>query len=324
MNIAELRGPILRDVSRSFFLSIRILPRSVRDPVALAYLLARATDTIADTSEIGVAERLDALPALSAAISGGDARAIVGVLRDSFAPRQANRSERSLILAVPDLLQWLDSLDEADGTDIRAVLATITRGQFLDLQRFGDTTRIVALNTAAELDEYAYLVAGCVGEFWTRICSRHVRNFSRRAINEMTALGIAYGKGLQLINILRDVGADLRAGRCYLPADELSVSPTELRDAPEAADSVLRHWLAKAGKGLRDGIEYAAALNPVRIRIATALPALIGLRTIELMQQAGARAIREHIKVSRGEVRSLALRAIASCASPRFLDRYKK
>ena len=83
------------------------------------------------------------------------------------------------------------------------MLATITRGQFLDLQRFGDTTRIVALNSAAELDEYTYLVAGCVGEFWTRICSRHVRKFSRRAINEMTALGIAYGKGLQLINILR-------------------------------------------------------------------------------------------------------------------------
>lgn len=319
MSIARLRRPLLRDVSRSFFLSIRILPRTVRDPVALAYLLARATDTIADTREVPLPERLALLPQLSAAISGGESHALVQQLQSSFAPLQSNTAERSLILAIPHLMQWLDSLPEADRTDIRAVLATIARGQLLDLQRFGDAAQIVALHTAAELDEYTYLVAGCVGEFWTRICSRHVPNLSRRNVDDLTALGIAYGKGLQLTNILRDLGTDLRSGRCYLPANELPVSPAELLDAPDAAEPVLRSWLAKADGGLCAGIDYAAAIVPARIRIATALPALIGLRTTGLLARAGGCVIRERIKVPRAEVRSLTLRAIISRASPRWL-----
>lgn len=318
MSIADLRGPLLRDVSRSFFLSIRILPRALRDPIALAYLLARATDTVADTSEVPVAERLNALPQLSAAISGGELTNVEH-LRSSFAPLQKNAAERSLIQNVPELLQWLSILEAADRTDIRAVLATITRGQMLDLQRFGDVGRIVALATAAELDEYTYLVAGCAGEFWTRICSRHVREFSRRGFDEMITLGITYGKALQLTNILRDLGTDLRAGRCYLPADELTVSPSELLDRPATAETVLRRWLHRAETGLQAGLDYSAAVIPPRIRIATALPALIGMRTAQLLHAAGARVIREHIKVSRLEVRSLVLRALISRAWPRRL-----
>ena len=38
---------VLKRVSRSFYLSLRILPRSLRTPIGLAYLFARAADTIA-------------------------------------------------------------------------------------------------------------------------------------------------------------------------------------------------------------------------------------------------------------------------------------
>ena len=49
--IARLQHPPA-PVSRSFYLSISILPKPLRDPVALGYLLARASDTIADTAEL--------------------------------------------------------------------------------------------------------------------------------------------------------------------------------------------------------------------------------------------------------------------------------
>ncbi|HEV3409557.1 MAG TPA: squalene/phytoene synthase family protein, partial [Chthoniobacterales bacterium] len=68
VSIAALRGPILRSVSRSFYLSIRLLPRRLRDPIALAYLLARATDTIADTAEIDVPVRAEELRRLADSI----------------------------------------------------------------------------------------------------------------------------------------------------------------------------------------------------------------------------------------------------------------
>ncbi len=40
----------------------------------------------------------------------------------------------------------------------------------LDLERFDNPKEVRVLGTAADLDEYTYLVAGCVGEFWTRLC----------------------------------------------------------------------------------------------------------------------------------------------------------
>src|ERR1051325_2955229 len=64
----RLLGPILQSVSRSFYLSIRFLPSALRRPIGLAYLLARATDTIADTTEIRAEVRLLQLQSLAAAI----------------------------------------------------------------------------------------------------------------------------------------------------------------------------------------------------------------------------------------------------------------
>ena len=57
-NTEELLGPILRDVSRSFYLTLRILPKEVRQSIGLLYLLARTTDTIADTDIIPAEKRI--------------------------------------------------------------------------------------------------------------------------------------------------------------------------------------------------------------------------------------------------------------------------
>lgn len=320
--LAELRGSILRDVSRSFFLSIRLLPRELRDPVALAYLLARSTDTIADTTRVAVEERVRLLSALAEAIQRGD-EGVTDEIRVTFAAQQTNTAERRLLENLSACFEWLAALASDDRNDIREVLAKIARGQLLDLQRFGAGDGLAALQSAAELDEYTYLVAGCVGEFWTKLCQRKLQNFTAASDTEMLERAINYGKALQLTNILRDAGADLRAGRCYLPADELAVvglQPRDLLDAPAAIEPVLANWRARADAGLRDGIEYSAAIRKVRLRIATALPALIGLRTMKLLHAAGARSLHEHIKVPRTEVRTLLFATVCSRASPRFLQ----
>ena len=66
---------LLRSVSRSFYTTLRVLPRPIRSQIGLAYLLARATDTIADTEIVPVQNRLDALDQLRARVLGtGTAR----------------------------------------------------------------------------------------------------------------------------------------------------------------------------------------------------------------------------------------------------------
>ena len=321
---AQLGGAILRSVSRSFYLSIRILPAPVREPIALGYLLARATDTIADTAEIDAAVRAEHLAKLADVIQSGSSPDATLPIRDSIAPRQTNASERALIEALPQCIAWLHSIDEADRVDIQRVLSRINQGQALDVQRFGNADRIVALQTAAELDEYTYLVAGCVGEFWTRVCFRRLPAFSQRSESEMLSLGVQYGKGLQLINILRDVGADLRGGRCYLPAEQLQaagLSPEEIAARPAAIERLLQTWQAAAGEGLQAGVVYACSIRPWRVRLATALPALIGARTLTLLRSAGGTVITNRTKVPRSEVRKILLSTVANLAAPAALRR---
>jgi farnesyl-diphosphate farnesyltransferase len=231
-----LDAEVLRSVSRSFYLSIRFLPTQLREPIALAYLLARTTDTVADTAEISGSVRMETLKLLSNGIQGTASRDVVVGLVASFVSLQQAVSERRLLESLPGCLVCLEGMEHADRNDIRLVLEKITHGQILDLQRFDNPQEIHALGTAAELDEYTYLVAGCVGEFWTRLCFRHVRQFSSQTEDEMLALGMRYGMALQLINVLRDAGSDLRAGRCYFPEHELGavhLTPSQILSDPE-------------------------------------------------------------------------------------------
>jgi farnesyl-diphosphate farnesyltransferase len=308
----NLGGRVLRSVSRSFYLSLRFLPKPLREPLSLAYLLARATDTIADTPEPSVALRTEALRKLAAGIQGTAPSETVVQLRKSFAALQSDEAERTLIEQLPALLAWLDELQASDREEVRNVLAKINRGQTLDLERFhaskSTSPSIQALRTTGELDEYTYLVAGCVGEFWSRLCFAHVKNFSERPESEMRELGVRYGQGLQLINILRDAGSDLRNGRCYFPADELQslgVSAGEILLDSKRIEPVVSRWRERAQAGVEAGIEYACAIRNRRVRFATALPALIGARTLALLREAGPAAFERKVKVARGEVRKM-------------------
>ena len=320
---SHLQTALLRSVSRSFYLSIRFLPAQLCEPIALAYLLARATDSVADTTPISSRVRIETLKMLSNGIQGKASRDVVIDLIASFVPLQTNASERQLLESLPDCLALLERMEQADRTDIRVVLEKITRGQMLDLQRFDNPQEIRALGTADDLDEYTYLVAGCVGEFWTRLCFRHVRNFAGLSEDEMLALGKRYGMALQLINALRDAGSDLRAGRCYFPEYELSaahLTASQILSEPERFHSIYRTWLDKASAGLECGMQYSRAIENCRVRAATGLPALIGARTLSLLNEAGASALQRTVKIPRGEVRKMILSLAITFASRRAID----
>jgi farnesyl-diphosphate farnesyltransferase len=286
---------LLRGVSRSFFLSIRLLPGSLRRPVALGYLLARASDTIADAPGLAPETRLRALYDFRRAVLNEGRAPSVGTASG------ASPDEQLLLDALPDCLEWLARSDPADRGDIRVVLGHIAQGQTLDVERFGHASaeKPKALSNAAELDEYTYLVAGCVGEFWTKLGFRHVPGFASLPQDTMLDLGRSYGKALQVINVLRDTDKDLAIGRRYLPEGES-------REA----------WLARAQAGLEAGMRYSGALRHARVRVASALPALIGARTLALLRAQGPGA-----KMPRAEVRALLLRTVFALGSNAALQR---
>ena len=319
----RLQTTILRSVSRSFYLSIRFLPPHLREPIALAYLLARTTDTVADSTGISGPIRMETLKMLSDGIQDKALREVVVNRVASFVPLQKNAAERTLLNSLPGCLEWLQQIEGADRDDIRALLEKITHGQMLDLHRFDDPAQVRALRAAADLDEYTYLVAGCVGEFWTRLCFRHLRDFASLTPDEMLSLGRRYGMALQLINVLRDAGTDLRAGRCYFPEDELravDLSPAQILSQPDRFQPIYQRLMEKAQAGLACGMEYSRAIRNRRVRGATVLPALIGARTLALLRQAGVGALHRTVKVPRGEVRAMIMSLAITLASRAKID----
>jgi farnesyl-diphosphate farnesyltransferase len=313
---------LLKANSRSFYLTLRVLPGAIRPQIALAYLLARTTDTIADTEIVPPVHRLESLQKLRDRISGVNATPLDF---KGLAQQQASPAERSLLEKVEESLTALGKFSRADQELIRAVLDTITSGQELDLQRFADASsqKIISLQTEADLDDYTYRVAGCVGGFWTKICRAHL--FPDAAIDEtqLIANGIRFGKGLQLVNILRDMAGDLRKGRCYLPAEKLSeinLVPADLLDP--ANENRLRplydRWLDVAESHLAAGWVYTNSLpaGQFRVRLACAWPILIGVRTLARLRAGRILDPAKSIKVPRNEVKWMMLRSLVSYPFP--------
>ena len=323
---APLLTKVLQQVSRSFYKTLWILPRSVRQPISLAYLLARATDTIADTEMLPVKLRLDALRRFRERIAGEHRQPLEF---GAWAAQQGTPGERMLMERAEEALALLDACPDEERKRIRDVLQTITSGQELDLQRFGGAAaeNIVALRNDEELDDYTYRVAGCVGEFWTAMCEAHV--FHPMELDALMLsqphfhqLSVRFGKGLQLVNILRDLPVDLRKGRCYLPEDKLraaSLTPADLLK-PENEPRLrplYNTYLDIALAHLEGGWEYTNLVpGSPRVRLACAWPILIGVRTLALLRTGNVLDPARRIKVSRPEVKRIILRSVACLFVP--------
>jgi farnesyl-diphosphate farnesyltransferase len=306
----------LRDVSRSFYLTLRVLPAKIRNQIGLAYLLARTTDTIADTELVPVEQRLNALQSLRSRISGEHkGRLDFGDL----ARQQGVPAERLLLERCEETIALLEATAPLDADLIREVLRIITSGQDLDLRRFAgaSSSRLAALHTEDDLDDYTYRVAGCVGEFWTKMCRAHLFPGAKLEEATLMANAVRFGKGLQLVNILRDLPVDLRKGRCYLPEDQLKSAGLEPGDLLSSSSEpllrpVYNKHLEKAEEHLRAGWTYTNALprRQMRVRLACAWPLMIGQRTIELLKKGRVLDPDHRIKVPRGEVKRLMLRSV--------------
>lgn len=314
---------LLRDVSRSFYLTLRVLPGRIRNQIGLAYLLARTTDTIADTELVPVEQRLGALQALRAQILGNKGNPLdFGEL----ARHQGSAAERVLLEESETSLALLEALAPGDRQLVRTVLETITSGQELDLQRFAGASaeRIIALGRDTDLDDYTYRVAGCVGEFWTKMCRAHL--FPKAPLDDAALLanGVRFGKGLQLVNVLRDLPSDLRQGRCYLPGDALAAAGLAPRDLLEPANEprlrpLYNTWLDRATEHLAAGWSYTNTLprRCVRVRLACAWPLLIGRETIRLLRAGNVLDPQKRIKVSRPHVRRILWRSVVYYPFPK-------
>ena len=320
--MASTANDLLKATARSFYLTLRVLPSPVRNQIGLAYLLARTTDTVADTEIVPIEQRVASLRQLRERILG---RTAAPLHFGELARQQGSPAERVLLEQVEDSLASFEQLAADDKRLVQEVLATIISGQELDLQRFdsASSAQITALETASALDDYTYRVAGCVGEFWTKLCRAHL--FPRAKLDEAQLLadGIRFGKGLQLVNILRDLPADLKMGRCYLPLEKLKpagLTPESLLQPgnEKAFLSIFREHLDLAEGHLAAGWRYTNTLpfGQFRVRLACAWPLLLGVKTVRRLRTATVSDLANRVKVPRSEVYGIMFQTILACPVP--------
>ena len=285
---------VLKQVSRSFYLTLAVLPGCVAKQVGLAYLFARAADTIADAGRVDRTTRAELLRQLKLQfVEESCNHEEIKTIQAMTAPQQEHPGERTLLEHLDRCFHVYENLTPEDRVEIRRVLPILISGMEMDLDRFPGTSEadLAALSSLEDLDDYTYRIAGCVGEFWTNIIYAHLPRIRRTWDREAKIrTGIRFGKGLQLTNILKDLSTDLRRGRCYIPLELLAPAGLEPRDLLDprtmAGFSPILHALVQTALAhLDQGWLYATSIprRDLRLRLACMWPILIALKTLHLL-----------------------------------------
>lgn len=289
MRTMEEIPPLLRTHARTMGLSLGLLPRTLREPLGLAYLLARASDTIADSGRMPGEARAEWLEQIRGSLAQGKYDP-----QPRKHPEELTPAEHGLIDAIPRLFALLEA--SPDRKELIGLWSEILEGQLFDVCRFTPGSPPM---DRAELDRYCNLVAGSVGRCWTRLIAQHSCRTLCAPVAELLPQASEYGKGLQLLNILRDRAADLIIGRRYVAEEE----------TPEYLE-LTREWLAS-------GERYLCALAPGRILMASSLPLDLARATLPLVASA---TPGERAKLPRHRVRMILATGILSLVLPRHSD----
>lgn len=272
-----------------------MVPADVRDQIGLGYLFARAADTIADTDLIDRSRRLEFLSQLKVQfVSDQISWSQIRDIQQAMGPLQQDSSERVLLERLEDCFRLFLECSPEDRRRVQRLLTTLTQGMEMDLSRFPGQSAadLTALGTIDELDRYTYYVAGCVGEFWTDLMCAHRRSLASWDVRSMSDVGIRFGKGLQLTNIVKDIAHDLQKGRCYIPAtmlDEVGLTPRDLLDQANLPRFrlVLSKLVRMATEHLDQGWMYTMAIprHEMRLRLSCMWPILSAGESLKLVLQ---------------------------------------
>ncbi|HEY5649652.1 MAG TPA: phytoene/squalene synthase family protein [Nitrospiria bacterium] len=329
----DLPQDILKGVSRSFYLTLRVLPAEVRPQIGMAYLFCRTADTIADSALIPRAERQKILDIFRNQFKGNTVSfEALGGISNAAAPDSKASDEKKLLDSLPECFKVYLGFSRGDRERIQNLVTILSSGMETDLKRFsGGSQRIpVALRDENELDQYCYHVAGIVGEFWTQMAIAHFPSLKNWNEKELTRAGVHFGKGLQMTNILKDLSKDLSRGRCYLPhtvLDKHGLKPADLVPSLPAARirPLLSHVIHLALGHLEEGWKYIMRIPRAefRLRLACLWPHLFALKT--LTEILGSSLILEPshtVKISRASIYNTIIRTGLFYYSNGTLTRY--
>lgn len=270
------------------------MPANVRDQVSLAYLFARAADSIADTELIDRSGRLQYLGQLKHQfVSDGISLDEIHGIQQAVAGVQQDSAERDLLERLDECFAVLQEFSPEDRRRVQQLMRTLVQGMEMDLTVFpgNSAADLTALKTLDDLDRYIYFVAGCVGEFWTDLMCAYRRGLRSWNVKAMAEVGVRFGKGLQLTNVMKDLAHDLQRGRCYVPEAMLvqaELTPQDLLHERnlERFRPVLNRLIRMTVDHLDQGWLYAMAIPryETRLRLSCMWPILSAGESLKLVR----------------------------------------
>lgn len=300
---------LLKNTSRSLYLSVQVLPRNMRPAFSIAYLLCRYADTIADTDLLDPARRLYWIKQFPRLLKEQNPRENALLVKEISGTAE-NPYEAELLQNFDTCLSQLNAIPVEQINPIMDVVQAVCEGMEIDLSFFPieKTASPKAFEKDLDLKHYCRLMGGEPGRFWSRLI--YQTEPVKLPEEEFCSLGRQIGDALQIVNILRDLPKDLRRGRCYFPLTDLTeagLSPADLL-APKNTlrfEPVKRKWIHWGVENLKNGKHYFRQLSkkyPGQ-RAAVGWPVLWTADTLyKIYQATDLLNPKKRIKISRGTI----------------------
>lgn len=312
---------ILPGVSRTFALTIPVLPGRLSEVVTNAYLLCRIADTIEDDPGLDECRKEAFHRRFLAAIKGREDAAEFAA---ALAPRLSSGvlpDERDLVLNAPKVIRVTHGFTGREREALTRCLTIMCTG----MPKFQRNKSLRGLKDLTEMGAYCYVVAGVVGEMLTDLFCIHCPELVKKRA-ELRRLAVSFGQGLQMTNILKDIWDDRRGGRCWLPRSMFAdrrVQVERLEDfhRTHAFASGMNALIAVTHRHLQNALEYTCHIPAREAGIRRFCLWALGLAVMTLQQlhRNPQFTSGDQVKVSRRTVRATILATNLMLSSNRGL-----
>ncbi len=264
---------LLTKTSRTFALSIPLLPEPTRRQVTLGYLLFRIADTFEDAAEWPNEQRIEALSAFSSLLEEDAENPMISELARKWSKETPidHDGYQELLEEIPAVLQAFFDLEPRARSLVRDHVTRTAKGMIEYVERTDEQGEL-QLEDIDDLREYCYVVAGIVGEMLTELFILD-RPELEPVADDLRIRARRCGEAQQLVNILKDSAFDATEGRSYLAGAKRSeVFDLARADLRTAAEYILLLQGSEAERGL-------VAFN--------ALPVLLAFAALDRVETAG-------------------------------------
>lgn len=317
----EYPARILPGVSRTFALTIPVLPRKLADVVGTAYLLCRVADTIEDDPLLDHEWKAEFHQRFLAVVEGkedpeGFAAALTPLLSAQTLP-----AERDLVSNTPKVVRALQRFSTGEQQAVTRCLVVMCSG----MPKFQRNKSLVGLRDLEELGAYCCVVAGVVGELLAELFCMHCPDLLKHR-RKLRRLAVSFGLGLQMTNILKDTWEDRRRGTCWLPRVLFADRGSQLKrlerfHGTDEFQAGLKSLIGVTHRHLRNALEFTCMIPKREAGIRRFCLWTLGLAimTLKKLHRNPYFTSGEEVKVSRRTVKATVLASNLNTASNRRL-----